>query len=146
MLQLGITLTIPDTSKLSGKTVIELLKFYHDEIGQQILDRIEARTPVLTGALREDEAFKPGETPEEIVQWYVGEDYQDAEWSRFYAPYQEGGALGLSTYTNGPHEMFARVATDDLILIQAWANKVVAEALDNIVGEANANTLSEVIT
>jgi hypothetical protein len=41
--------------------------------------------------------------------------------------------------------MFARVATDDLLIIQAWANQVVAEALDNMVGAANSNTLSEVL-
>jgi hypothetical protein len=145
MLQLGVNLSMPDFTQLKPSLLVKLLRFHVPEIADAILSRIEDRTPVDTGALKEDEAVRVLKSGGELVEWYVGGEYQEAENQRVYAAYQEGPPLGQTTYTNGPHQMFARVATDDLLIIQAWANQVVAEALDNMVGAANSNTLSEVL-
>jgi hypothetical protein len=147
-MEFGISVTIPDLSKWDKKFILGQLHAAAGEIATEILHRIEDRTPVLTGALKEDETYTlagtgPGYTPvgSPLVSWYLESEYQDAEWHRYYGPYQEGGALGLSTYTNGPHEMFARVATDDLPLIEEWAKKVVADAVQQIEDSTPVSTM-----
>ena len=51
-----------------------------------------------------------------------------------YAQYQEGGALGLSTYTNPPREMVASAVTEDIPAIEAWGNQALADWAAIIVG------------
>lgn len=143
---LGVNCSVPDFSKVNIDEVLGKLHEHAQEIADTILAQIEGRTPVDTGALQEDETYRLGASKSTLVTWYVGEDYQLAEWNRVYAPYQEGPPLGKTTDTNGPHQMFALVATDDLPLIQSWADAAVAEALDGMTAEANAGTTTEVFS
>lgn len=92
-----------------------------DELGQLEQYNVMARTPVLTGALQSDVSYKVGPKSDNvIVEVYSDTTNQLDEWGRVYMLYQEGGALGLETYTNDPHEMYARILTDDLDQIVAW--------------------------
>jgi hypothetical protein len=139
MQDFGAIISIPDFSKLDGAEAMKALHDAAPEIASEVISHIRERTPWLTGALREDEDSKLG-NGSLLVTWYAHTDAQTSEWGRPYGQYQEGGALGASTYTNGPHEMFARVATDDRGAIEAWANKVVDQAISNMTGAAIAGT------
>lgn len=138
----SLTVRIPKMDEFSGKAFMSGLHDHSDEIATEVLHRIEDRTKVDTGALKEDETYKLGRG-EELVTWFVGEDYQIAENKRYYAPYQEGPPLGLSTYTNDPHQMFFKVTTDDLGLIADWAQRVIDDAAEAMssAAEAGASTL-----
>lgn len=64
------------------------------------------------------------------MTWFVGDDYQIAEWGRVYSIFQEGPPLGETSNARGmgagwPHQMYNRVGTDDLDLIQAWADATI---------------------
>jgi hypothetical protein len=143
-MDMGVILSMPKLEDLDMKFVLGQLHEHAEDIAKQVLARIEDRTPVDTGALKEDETYElanggPAKaTP--IVTWYVGSEYQEAEWSREYAAYQEGPPLGESTYTNGPHQMFFSVSTDDMPLIETWAMAVVGEAVEQCVQAAIADT------
>lgn len=142
----GVFLSMPKFADLDMNFVLGSLHEHAEDIAKEVLERIEARTPVDTGALKEDETYVLGEPEHAIVTWYVGAEYQTAENEREYSPYQEGPPLGLSTYTNGPHQMFFRVSTDDLPLIQTWAMAVVGEAVEQCVQAAIADTTGELPT
>jgi hypothetical protein len=58
MLQLGVNLSMPDFTQLKPSLLVKLLRFHVPEIADAILSRIEDRTPVDTGALKEDEAVR----------------------------------------------------------------------------------------
>lgn len=135
----GVVVHMPDLSKLDGKQWMQVLHDHSEEIAQPILDNIEARTPELTGALKEDETYQLG-SGNLLVEWYVGDAYQLAEWHRPYAVYQEGPPMGLETYTNDAHQMFFRVTTDDLPLIADWAQRTVQDAAESMIEAANAGT------
>lgn len=132
-MKLGMSVTYPDTSGLDYAMLVKLLRFHRAEIGESILAKIEGRTPVLTGALKEDEAYRAYGGSGGILQWYVGSEYQLAEWGREYAVYQEGPPLGTTGYTHGPYQMFEKVTTDDLDEIGEWATQVVQEGVDNAI-------------
>lgn len=141
MLQLGAYVTIPDLSKVDIRTLIAGLRFHAPELGQEILDRIEARTPVDTGALVEDEAYiVGGSDPRALVTWFVGDEWQYTEWNREYSVYQEGPPLGIEGYTSTgkPWKMFEQIETTDLPIIQAWAEASVQEGIDQMVKDATA--------
>ena len=137
MLTLGVYCSIPDLSKVDLDTVLGALHEHAEEIADTILHRIEDRTHVLTGATREDEQYTLGADRNTLVTWFVGDDYQVAEWGHPYAVYEEGPPLGKTTDTNDPVQMFAQVATTDLPLLQSWADAVVEEALNQIAAAAN---------
>lgn len=126
-----ITLTVPGhfLNQDFEQTVIQELHAGSDELGAMELFNISARTPIDTGALLSDEFYKVG-SGNVLVTLGVNTENQLAEWGRIYAPYQEGGELGLSTYTNPPHEMFARVLTDDLDQIGEWGVRQCQMAMD----------------
>lgn len=139
MLQLGAYITIPDLNKVDIKTLLKGLHFHAPELADTILDRVEARTPVDTGALKEDEAYKLGSSSSRsLVTWFVGNEWQYSENGREYSVYQEGPPLGKSTYTNGEHQIFAQIATTDLPIILAWAEASVQEGIDQMQADANA--------
>lgn len=108
-----------------------------DELGKLEQFNVMSRTPVLTGALQSDVSYKVGNGNDSlIVEVYSDTTEQLAEWDRVYMLYQEGGALGLSTYTNGPHEMYARILTDDVDAIRTWGEFYLQVAADKIrIGE-----------
>lgn len=133
MMQLGAFISYPKLEGLDFGDILEVLRFHMDEIGDEVLDKIEARTPEWTGALKEDETWKPLRGDKgSLLQWCVGDDYQLTEWGRVYAPYQEGEPLGLHTYTNGPRHFLLDVQSADLPEIEAWALQTVQEAVDNV--------------
>lgn len=141
MLTLGVYCSIPDLSQVDLNEVLGALHEHAEEIADTILHRIEDRTPVDTGALKEDETYVLGPDKATLVTWFVGDAYQLTEWNRVYAPYQEGPPLGIAGYTasGAPVRMFERVATDDQPLIQSWADAVVGEALNQLTLNAQAN-------
>lgn len=132
MMQLDSNLYLPKLDGLSYGEILKVLRFHLAEIGDPVLKNIEDRTPVLTGALREDEAWKPLGGVGGLLSWYVGEEWQLGEWGRVYAQYQEGKPLGDFGYTHGPWHMFERVTTTDLAEIEDWALETVQEAVDNV--------------
>lgn len=142
----GVILTVPDMSKWDKKFILGQLHAHADEIADQILKRIEARTPVATGALKEDETYElpsGGSVNSPLVTWFVGDEYQIAENKREYDVYQEGPPLGLETYTNGPHQMFFKVTTDDLPLIEQWAQEIVDDAVEQTMQSSEENAITQ---
>lgn len=132
MMQIDANITYPKLDGLSYGELLRILRFHMAEIGDPVLKNIENRTPKLTGALREDEDWKPLGGQGGLLQWYVGDTWQLAEWGRVYAKYQEGPPLGTTGYTRGPWQMFEKVATDDLPAIEQWALDTVQDAVDNL--------------
>jgi hypothetical protein len=94
---------------------------------------IEGRTPVDQGALLSSETFEVNNSDKELVFLFADPQEQIDVHNREYDVYQEGGALGLATYTNAPHEMFAQVETTDLPGIEAWGEAALQEGCDEIV-------------
>jgi hypothetical protein len=115
------------------ETIKRTLHLNAKELGYTLIDRIVDRTQIMTGALQSSITFddNPGDFDNpELLFLYANEDEQIAQWGRVYVQYQEGGALGMQTYTNPPREMFAKVLTDDLDDIADWGVKYCQEALD----------------
>lgn len=109
-------------------TIDEQLHGHTPELGDILVPLVQAKTPVLTGALSSDMTYEAYTNPEEpggdedLVYVYASGTEQIASWDRIYVQYQEGGALGLPTYTNPPREMFATTAeTDGLEAATMWA-------------------------
>lgn len=138
----GMIVTLPDFTQLDGRKAMAILHDHAGEIADEIETRIEDRTPVLTGALKEDETYKLG-SGALLVSWFVGDAYQMAEWGRPYALVQEGPPLGAVSDPQGigdgwPHQMYFRVSTDDLPLILDWAQQLVEQAADAMAEAAQA--------
>ena len=108
-----------------------------DELGQLLLYKVSSRTPVDTGALLSDEYYvaHPAHDDPIIAEVLAGTENQMEQWGREYDVYQEGGALGLQTYTNAPHEMFGKVLTDDIPDIETWGVKWLQGSLDDIAAQ-----------
>lgn len=110
-------------------TIDEQLHEHTPDLGDVLVPLVQAKTPVLTGALSSDmtyEAYTNPEDPtmgeEDLVYVYAEGSEQLAAWDRIYVQYQEGGPLGLPTYTNPPREMFLTTAeTDGLAVTTEWA-------------------------
>lgn len=137
----NITLTVPGNflEQDMAETVRQELKAGADELGMMELFNITARTPHDTYALQQDEFYKTySEDSPTIVVLGVRTENQDLAWGRVYAQYQEGGVLGESTYTNGPHEMFGRVLTDDISQIGEWGVRQCEQALDRLAAGVGA--------
>lgn len=112
-------------------------KEVHDD-SQELLNllyyRIEARTPKSSGALAaslDGENFTDPSTDDLVSFLYLDQPQID-QYGRVYAMYQEGGPLGLATYTNAPHEMLYKVQTDDAPLVNAWIKGSVEAAIAKI--------------
>lgn len=98
-------------------------------LGELLVFTVSSRTPVDTGALQADVSWENG-SGDEIGTVYSAQTEQLAEWGRVYELYQEGALLGLSTYTNSPHEMYAKVLTDDVPAIEDWGNQWLQRGAD----------------
>lgn len=113
-----------------GATIAEQLHDHTPDLGTALVPLVQAKTPMLTGALESDMTFEaytspmsaPDEGDDDLVYIYAEGSQQLAAWNRIYVQYQEGGPLGLPTYTNPPREMFLTTAeTDGLVVTTEWA-------------------------
>jgi len=125
---------IPGTGLIIGQdlesTILKRLQANAPELIAIEIPKIKARTPVLTGALRDDIEGIPYNTGNDIAFFHTNDVAQLSQWGRVYAPYQEGPPLGLNTYTNPPRQMFYSVLTDDIPDIEVWGKHCVEEAID----------------
>lgn len=120
-------------------TIDEVLHDHSDELGQTLADLVKAKTPVDTGALESDITFEnyPDPGGDDLVYIYSETGEQIQAWDRVYVEYQEGGPLGMATYTNDPRLMFLDTAQGDgVVATEAWAQLYIQEALDMCVGGA----------
>lgn len=110
-------------------TIDEQLHEHTPDLGALLVPLVQAKTPVLTGALQSDMTYEaytnpeePGMDEEDLVYVFAEGAQQMSAWQRIYVQYQEGGPLGLPTYTNPPREMFLTTAeTDGLEATTEWA-------------------------
>lgn len=112
-------------------TIDEQLHENSPELGAGLQDFVRDLTPIRTGALIMDISVESYPQPggDDLVWVYAEDIAQEAYWNRVYVQYQEGGLLGLATYTNDPHEMFYGVATGEgLEYAQWWAEKTIGWA------------------
>jgi hypothetical protein len=105
-------------------------------LANQIQPRIDARTYVDTGALQSAMTYDLDSDPDTnlLVKFYADPGPQEAQWGRVYLPYQEGPPLGLSTYTNPPRQMLYGVGTEDLGIIQTWAEETLQNKVNSLGG------------
>lgn len=132
---------VPGTGAIINENIwanIDIQLHSHSpELGVTLQAMVRDITPILTGALLSDITSLPEISPqglgggESTLVLVVAEDVaQQAFWNRYYAPYQEGGILGLPTYTNPAREMFFTTAvTDGLDATLVWAETYINEAL-----------------
>jgi hypothetical protein len=115
------------TGSIFGKDIgLIIRKAVHDgtpELARDEVERVIDRTPILTGALRDDVEGDGNTDPssDELAYIRSGTQNQLAEWNRVYVQYQEGPDLGVTTWTNAPHQMYAQVGTTDIPALEAWA-------------------------
>lgn len=97
---------------------------------------IQGRTMVKKGGLVSDIMTEVNPNPNDSLlgKIYSGTENQIAAWNRVYVEYQEGGALGLETYTNPPRLMYTKVTTSDMPIIQAWADQTVEKIIAILTG------------
>lgn len=125
-------------------TIDEQLHEHSPELGDELVPMVRDLTPILTGALISDITYEAYPDPagfdmgeSDLVLVYAEDIAQQAFWHRVYVLFQEGGALGLPTYTNAPHEMFYKTATEDgLAATYLWAEKWIGYAAFLCVGGA----------
>jgi hypothetical protein len=120
-------------------TVDERLHERSPRLATELRFLVENKTPVWTGALMEDvqEESYPAPGGDDLVWIYSANEEQLIAWNRIYVEYQEGGPLGLPTYTNDPRQMYYDTAAGDgLLATEFWALEAVNEAMDMVVGGA----------
>lgn len=106
-----------------------------NEYGEMLVALVRANTPELTGALYESIDYQPDPDDGDMgmVKVFANPLIQMAQWGRQYDVYQEGGLLGLPTYTNPPHEMFYKALhTTDAIV--ALSQKIADRGINDLVG------------
>jgi hypothetical protein len=110
-----------DTGRLTG-------------LGEELIARIQARTPVMTGALQSSEKYEVGQPGEDyLLNLYADDAEQEAAWGRVYAGYVEGEPLGLTSPTiANPAQMFFLVQTEDIDLIEAYMGDFAQSFADKI--------------
>jgi hypothetical protein len=89
-----------------------------------------------TGALASSvtgQAYAGAKNETLIAVWFNNAQ-QYAQWGRYYAPYQEGPPIGLSTYTNAPRHLLFDAQTDDASQIAQWAATAGQPVFDNNMG------------
>jgi hypothetical protein len=125
-------------------TIDEQLHEHTPDLGTDLTQLVQQKTPVLTGALEMSMTFEAyldpqgsGGGPGDLVFIYADDADQLAVWARVYVQYQEGDPLGVPTYTNPPREMFYQTATTDgLPIVETWAAYWIQWALDMAAGGA----------
>lgn len=132
----GVEITAPGNfwEQNWHETLVKKLYEGTEYLGQMEQYNVTERTPLLTGALQYDVSFEANHDPNKklLAFIYSAQTEQEAQWGRIYELYQEGGALGLSTYTNGPHEMYAKIMTDDIPAIEQWGHDALQGGLDEL--------------
>lgn len=113
-------------------TIEAILHTAAPQLGDEMVPLVQAKTPVETGALQADVTYETYATgDDDLLLVYSDTGEQIAAWDRVYVEYQEGGPLGLATYTNDPRMMYLLTAEGDgLVLTQSWAEFFIQEALD----------------
>lgn len=114
-------------------TIDEVMHKNANLMADELVYLVKLKTPIRTGSLwtdiQSDSYPDPG--GEDLAYIYSATSEQIAAWQRVYVDYQEGGILGLPTYTNDPHEMFQITSdTDGPPMVEAWALASIQEALD----------------
>lgn len=93
-------------------------------LGGVFVTVIQSKTPVWTGALRDDETFEVNTdvNGDWLVHVYTDTAEQLAAWNRVYVEYVEGPSLGKWTWTNDPRHMFAdTIDYDSKDILESWA-------------------------
>jgi hypothetical protein len=136
-------LTMPDLTALAsdlgnadqsvlaawGADAETLLQIEEYNVTQRTLDRAND-----TGALASSvtgQAYGDAKNGTIIAVWFNNAQ-QYAEWGRYYAPYQEGPPIGLSTYTNAPRHMLFDAQTEDAGQIHDWAVRTGQHSLEGL--------------
>lgn len=124
-----------DISELSPD-MLEAMYADTDELGMMETESVQSRTPVLTGALKSSEYYEANHDKSNplLARIYAETGPQTDQWGRVYAPYVEGGLMGLPSHTiSHPSTMFAQIMSTDLPQIQEWAKKNLKQGKVNFV-------------
>ena len=122
------------TSDLAAE-MEDALRAAADDLTQLEVFNITARTPIRTGALAQDLTGQTNPSADILSYVYFDTENQLDEYDRVYVQYQEGGVLGLATYTNPPRLMVASSVTDDIPAIEAWGNQALTDWAAALLGE-----------
>jgi hypothetical protein len=109
-------------------------------LGNELNDRIRTRTAHDTGALREDETFEinTDKSSKDLIVFYVTDTHQIDEWGRTYARFIEGEPLGFTSPTiYNPSQMYHRMETEDMEVIDMWGGVQAQKGLDKHVASFN---------
>jgi hypothetical protein len=113
-------------------TIERKLVSSQEDFGIMLVALVRQNTPIDQGALWASIQWGPDPIDEQgIVMVFANPAEQMAEWNRVYVAYQEGGALGKPTYTNAPHEMFAK-ALDQVDTIMTLATRMSDSSLNRL--------------
>jgi hypothetical protein len=107
------------------------LRLYAGDLADIEGFNIAARTPVRTGALQSDITEQANVSDTILAYVYFDTANQLDQWDRVYVQYQEGGILGMKTYTNPPRLMVASAVTEDIPAIEKWGNDVLTAWVAN---------------
>jgi hypothetical protein len=118
------------TDNLAGE-MEDKLRLHAGELADLEAFNIAARTPIRTGALVSDITEQSNLSDTILAYVYFDSTNQLDEYNRVYVQYQEGGVLGLPTYTNPPRLMVASAVTDDIADIEDWGNSVLQDWVTN---------------
>lgn len=106
----------------------------------KVTARTEARARD-TGALASSVTGRVGTRASgKLISVWFNNAQQYAQWGRYYAPYQEGPPIGLSTYTNAPRHMLYDSQTEDAPAIEEWALEAGGSGADAWAGSIQAGT------
>ena len=121
------------TDDLAGE-MEDALRAEADTLTQLEVFNISARTPVRTGALLSDITGEDNPSTDILSYVYFDDTNQLDEYDRVYVQYQEGGILGMATYTNPPRLMVASAVTEDIPAIEIWGNQALADWAAVLIG------------
>jgi hypothetical protein len=129
--------TTPDNLLQEGwwESVVTSLEEGSQELVDLLVFLVSQKTPVRTGALLSSIEGIPNvaHNDPDLAYVYPSEGPQLDEYNRIYAPYVEGGPLGLPSRTiTTPAEMFYGTANENLPEIEAWAQQWVQIGLDRV--------------
>lgn len=133
-----INFEIDDPSRLIGAdfagTLIQGIYKGAETLRDKALGKIIDKTQYAKGGLQADETgtFNSDPSNTELVHIYTETANQLANWNRVYVAYQEGGELGLATYTNEAHMMFQSTA-DDTPFFTTWGVDMLQNGINIII-------------
>jgi hypothetical protein len=112
----------------------DALRLHAGELADIEFANVSARTPVRSGALLQDLQEQANVSDSILAYIFYDTTNQLDEYDRVYVQYQEGGILGMATYTNPPRLMIFSALTDDIADIEAWGNQVLNDWVAVLVG------------